>query len=107
MFEAEQELSLLSVEESLALAFRDDSEDLIDPATPEEQAENDIRRLTAWGMTGMLVFLSGPVALSMAAVNLVKGEDFRLNTHVLALTAFVASFSGSGLLSNALSYLPV
>ncbi|TDK51284.1 hypothetical protein [Antarcticimicrobium luteum] len=107
VFEAEQELSLLSVEESLALAFRDDSEDMIDPATPEEQAENDIRRLTAWGMTGMLVFLSGPVALSMAAVNLVKGEDFRLNTHVLALTAFVASFSGSGLLSNALSYLPV
>ena len=109
IYESEQELSLLSQEESLSLAFREEPEEMTDPEarTPEEQAENDIRRLTAWGMTGMLVFLSGPVAASMAAVNLIKGEDFRLNTQVLALTAFVASMTSSGLLANAVSYLPV
>lgn len=108
IYEAEQELSLLSEEESLALAFREEVEEVVEPAaTPEEQAENDIRRLAAWGMTGMLVFLSAPVAASMAAVNLVKGEDFRLNTHVLALTGFVASMTSSGLLANAVSYLPI
>lgn len=109
IYEAEQELSLLSEEESLALAFREEPEEMIAPeaVTPEEQAENDIRRLTAWGMTGMLVFLSGPVAASMAAVNLIKGEDFRLNTQVLALTGFVVSMSSSGLLASAMSYLPI
>ena len=108
IYEAEQEMSRLSEEESLALAFREEPEDLIDPElTPEEEAENDIRRLTAWGMTGMLVFLSGPVAASMAAVNLIKGEDFRLNTQVLALTGFVVSMSSSGLLASAMSYLPI
>jgi len=101
-------LHLMSPEESLALAFREDEpHDIVAPVAAEEQAENDIRRLAAWGMTGMLVFLSAPVAASMAAVNLVKGEDFRLNTHVLALTGFIASMSGSGLLANAVAYLPI
>ncbi|MDX2482772.1 MAG: hypothetical protein QNK42_03850 [Pseudodonghicola sp.] len=107
VFDNQIGISLIGEEESLALAFRDDMADMITPVTPEQKAETDIRRLTTWGMTGMLVFLSGPVALSMAAINLVKGEDFRLNTHVLALTAFVASTSGSGLLANAMSYLPL
>ncbi|MDF1718709.1 MAG: hypothetical protein P1U75_18885 [Antarcticimicrobium sp.] len=107
--EMDDRLIRIGEEDSLALVFREDEEiDLIDIATtPEEKAENDIRRLAAWGMTGMLVFLSGPVAVSMAAINLAKGEDFRLNTHVLALTAFIVSVSSSGLLATAVNALPI
>lgn len=98
----------LNEEEVLALAFRTEPRpDEVDGLSSEEQPENDIRRLTAWGMTGMLVFMSGPVAASMAAVNLLKGEDFRLNTHVLALTGFVSMMHGSGALASMTSYLPI
>lgn len=109
-FEIEMEDGLVQIgeEESLALIFRDDEEaDLIDTLSPEEEAENDIRRLATWGMTGMLIFLSAPVAASMAAINLTKGEDFRLNTHVLALTGFIVSLSSSGILASAVSALPI
>ncbi len=43
----------------------------------------------------------------MAAINLTKGEDFRLNTHVLALTGFIVSLSSSGILASAVSALPI
>ncbi|MEY8837943.1 hypothetical protein AB9K41_02770 [Cribrihabitans sp. XS_ASV171] len=96
----------LTDEEALALAFRATPHpNEVDAQNPEEQAENDIRRLTAWGMTGMLCFLSAPVAASMAVVNLVRGEDFRLNTQVLALTGAVATVASSGMLGNMLSFL--
>lgn len=67
--------------------------------------QSDIRRLAIWGMTGMLAFLSTPVAISMATVNLVRGEDFRLNTHVLSLTGFVFTFDSTGALANAVAQL--
>lgn len=106
--DSEPDMIVLTEEEALALAFRgNENVDQIDSPPREEQAENDIRRLTAWGMTGMLVFLSGPVAVSMAAVNLVKGEDFRLNTHVLALTGFVAMMNGTGAMAEVVSLLPI
>jgi len=98
----------LTDEETLALAYRfcprpEDKEAI----TPEELAQNDIRRLAAWGMTGMVAFLSAPVALSLAAVNLAKGEDFRLNTHVLSLTGLLVMLQSTGALASAVSYLPL
>ncbi|MEX0338386.1 MAG: hypothetical protein AB3N11_05025 [Arenibacterium sp.] len=76
--------------------------------TPEDTEEpNDVQRLTVWAMTGMIAFLSAPVAASMAAVNLLRGEDFRLNTHVLALTAFVVTMHSSGALDKAVEKLPL
>jgi hypothetical protein len=98
----------LTDQESLALAYRftPDAEDF-DAITPEEQAQNDIRRLATWGMTGMVAFLSAPVALSMAAVNLVRGEDFRLNTNVLSLTGLLVMLQSTGALASAVSYLPL
>lgn len=98
----------LSQEETLALAYRfcrrPDKTDA--PASPEE-AQNDIRRLATWGLTGMVAFLSAPVALSMAAVNLIKGEDFRLNTNVLSLTGLVFMLQSTGAMASAMSYLPL
>jgi hypothetical protein len=95
----------LTDEEMLALAFRDEPR-------PDEYAfgddvPSDVRRLATWGMTGMLAFLSTPVALSVAAVNLVRGEDFRLNTQVLALTGCVIAMHSSGFLSTAVNALPL
>lgn len=96
---------------ALAEVFRGDQKSTIneDAAGPDcaEKAENDIRRLTAWGMTGMVTLVSGPVGLSLAAVNLIKGEDFRLNTHVLALTAFLGVTTSTGAMAQVVSYLPL
>ncbi len=84
----------LSDEQLLSIAFRTDPEPAPE-ALPGEKAPNDddrpsdILRLTSWGMTGALASISGPVALSMAAVNLIRGEDFRLNTQVLSLTTAI------------------
>jgi len=58
-------------------------------------------------MTGMMVFLSTPVAASMAAVNLIRGEDFRMNTQVLSLTGLLVSLQSSGALASAVSYIPM
>lgn len=84
----------LSDEQLLSIAFR------IDPETPsnaehdqspanEDERPSDILRLTSWGMTGAVASISAPVAISLAAVNLIRGEDFRLNTQVLAFTTAI------------------
>ncbi len=97
-----------SEQETLAFAYRFNAhQDPIDVETPVEQAESDIRRLAVWGMTGMVGFLSAPVALSMAAVNLARGEDLRLNTNVLSLTGLLVMLQSSGALASAVSYLPL
>ncbi len=81
----------LSDDQLLSIAFRTDPEPNLLADTPETQIEDDDRpsdilRLTSWGMTGALASVSMPVAVSMAAVNLIRGEDFRLNTQVLAFS---------------------
>ena len=95
----------LSEEERLALAFRETPRpDELDPEA--EEPASDIRRLATWGLTGMLAFLSTPVAASVAAVNLIRGEDLRLNTHVLSLTGLLVMLQSSGALASAVNYLP-
>ncbi|MEX0285810.1 MAG: hypothetical protein AB3N23_14475 [Paracoccaceae bacterium] len=77
-----------------------------DPTQLDEIAQddnNDIRRLATWGMTGVVTCLSGPVGLSMAAVNLLRGEDFRLNTQVLSLTGFLCVTSSTGVMAQIVS----
>ena len=39
-------------------------------------ADSYVRRLAIWWLTGVVVCLPGPVGLSMAVVNLMRGEDF-------------------------------
>lgn len=95
----------LSDEEALAMAFREGNRP--DELDGTERGDSDIRRLATWGMTGTLAFVCAPVALSMAAVNLVRGEDLRLNTHVMSLTGFVAVAESSGALASAVALLPI
>ena len=98
----------LTEEEALALAFR--TEPRPDEVSSEEvqaEAENDIRRLASWGMTGVVAFLSAPVAVSLAAVNLARGEDFRLNTQVLTYTGFLTVLHSSGAMAGVIRMLPM
>lgn len=97
----------LSDEESLAMAFREHPHPKeLGPDAFDTEPPNDVRRLAAWGMTGMMVFLSAPVAASMAAVNIARGEDFRLNTHVLSLTGFLVVLQSSGALASVVNAIP-
>ncbi len=93
----------MSPELELSLAFRSDQQE----AEAGDEAENDIRRLAAWGMTGVVAMMSGPVGLSMAAVNLLRGEDFRLNTQVLALTGFFGFVTTGSAVADVLALLPL
>lgn len=98
----------LSDEEALALAFRcDPRPDQIDGQSKIEKAQSDIQRLTSWGITGCLAFVAAPVAVSLAAVNLIRGEDFRLNTQVLSLTAALVMLQTQGALADIVSFIPV
>lgn len=95
----------LTDEETLALAFRETPHpEELDPEALKPAS--DVQRLATWGMTGMLAFLSAPVAASVAAVNLIRGEDLRLNTHVLSLTGLLVVLQSSGALASAVGYLP-
>ncbi|SDW27053.1 hypothetical protein SAMN05444358_101368 [Ruegeria halocynthiae] len=84
----------LSDDQLLSIAFRTETE-IPKPAAVLQKTEDgedrpsDILRLTSWGMTGAIASISTPIALSLAAVNLIRGEDFRLNTQVLSFTAAI------------------
>lgn len=94
----------MTEEERLALAFREDPHP--DEVVPGEEAQESSQlRLASWAMTGMVASVSAPVALSLAAVNLVRGENFRLNTQVLSLSAFVAFMHSSGAASAMVSVI--
>ena len=90
-----ESVSDLTEEQRIAIRLRADSFAI--PPTRAEKARNDIQRLTAWAMTGCVATVSLPVAASLAAVNLIRGEDFRLNTQVLSFTALVGTVSGFGI----------
>ena len=91
----------LSDDQLLSIAFRTDQTDQqahapIEPTTDEDEKPSDILRLTSWGLTGAVASMSAPIALSLAAVNLIRGEDFRLNTQVLAFTVAIVTLNSSG-----------
>lgn len=98
----------ISEQKALSLAFRlEEFTDEFDTEYYEGEPENNVRRMASWGMTGMLFFVSAPIAVSMAAVNLIKGEDFRLNTQVLSLSGFLVAMESTGAIAEVVSYLPV
>lgn len=100
---------LIDQQEAVAHAFRRGAgeDPLADADAEDETPDSDIRRLATWGMTGVVVCLSAPVGASMAAVNLLRGEDFRLNTQVLALTGFLGVATSTSAMAQVVSYLPV
>ncbi|WP_254430420.1 MULTISPECIES: hypothetical protein [unclassified Ruegeria] len=98
----------LTDDQLLSIAFRTEpvdgegSEQVLVTCAPEEQP-SDILRLSSWGMTGAIASVSAPIALSLAAVNLIRGEDFRLNTQVVALTVALFGLNTSGAIAGVTS----
>ncbi len=92
----------LTDDQLLSIAFRAEAEFEPGEAQADEDLEtpSDIQRLTSWGMTGVVASLSLPVALSMVAVNLIKGEDFRLNTQVLSYTSAIVVLQSTGAMAG-------
>ncbi len=90
----------LSDEQLLSIAFRtettEQTSDRDDTLPLDHDQPSDMLRLTSWGLTGAVASVSVPIAASMAAVNLIRGEDFRLNTQVLAYTVAISALSTSG-----------
>ena len=98
----------LSEEDAIALVFRSEPGDDEQPVPFRlHYQQGDIWRLGSWVLTGAVAVLSGPVGLSLAAVNLIKGEDFRLNTQVCSLTGMLVVLQSSGALAGAVSKLPL
>lgn len=97
----------LSDEQLLSIAFRTEPDTLPAQGTDsdEDDGPSDILRLTSWGMTGVVASVSAPVAISMAAVNLIRGEDFRLNTQVLAFTAAIFGLNSSQAIADVVQVL--
>nr|WP_170533028.1 hypothetical protein [Ruegeria atlantica] len=95
----------LSDEQLLSIAFR--TEPIEQPTDRDEDTPpldhdkpSDILRLSSWGLTGAVASVSVPIAVSLAAVNLIKGEDFRLNTQVLAYSVAISALSTSGAIAG-------
>ena len=99
----------LTDEQLLSIAFRTETDE--QPTDQEEtppldhEKPSDILRLSSWGLTGAVASVSVPIAVSVAAVNLIRGEDFRLNTQVLAYTVAISALSTSGAVAGVVNAL--
>nr|WP_245218019.1 hypothetical protein [Ruegeria sp. HKCCE3926] len=95
----------LTDEQLLSIAFRSDEADLptrkdAGASIADDDKPSDILRLSSWCLTGVLASISAPIAVSMAAVNLIRGEDFRLNTQVLVFTFAIVALNASNALAD-------
>jgi hypothetical protein len=71
------------------------------------QRTGDIERLGAWVLTGGAATICLPVAASLSVINLLKGEDFRLNTQMLSLSGLGVVLNGNGAFAQVLDALPI
>ena len=62
-------------------------------------------RITTWIMTAMLGFFSWPVAAFMVVYNALRGEDFRLSAHTLAVAGAFGVLNASGATAQTLNML--
>ena len=102
----------LSDEQLLSIAFRTETENPAptkdtDSIADDIERPSDILRLTSWGMTGAVASVSAPIAISLAAVNLIRGEDFRLNTQVLAFTSAIFGLHSTNAFAEVASVLGI
>lgn len=70
------------------------------------QRTADIERLGSWVLTGGAAMICLPVAASLSVVNLLKGEDFRLNTQMLTLAGLGVVLNGNGAFAQVLDLFP-
>ena len=53
-------------------------------------------RLATWAINASVAVFAPPVGASLAVYNLLRGEDFRLNAHAMALTGLFLALAASG-----------
>lgn len=89
---------------ALAQAYR------IPTAKDEPDAENDtpsdVLRLATWAISGVIAFIALPVAITLFIINLLRGEDFRLNAQALSVTGLLVVLQAQGALANVLALWP-
>lgn len=57
-------------------------------------------RLATWTVNAAVAILAPPVGASLAVYNLMRGEDFRLSAHALALTGTFLALGASGMMPS-------
>lgn len=75
-------------------------------AAAEIEGPRDLsERFLCWGMTGFTALVFAPMAVVMAVVNLMNGEDFRRNAHALTVTFALIALTSGGALAGAIQLL--
>ncbi|WP_273522672.1 hypothetical protein [Rhodosalinus sediminis] len=71
------------------------------PASDADDAAMPIEaRLATWTVNASVAILAPPVGASLAVYNLMRGEDFRLSAHALALTGTFLALGASGMMPS-------
>lgn len=73
---------------------------------PEEHQETSLPlRLATWVMVPTLAFFFFPVAILLTFANVVRGEDFRLAAHTMALTGLMMVLNSTGALAETMTMI--
>lgn len=73
-------------------------------ARPDDERDLS-ERLICWGMTFFAALIFAPLAVAMAFVNVIRGEDFRRNAHALTMTFALIALTSGGALAGAFQLL--
>jgi len=69
-------------------------------------SDSDLERLGAWAITGVLAFVAMPLAVTLTAINLTKGENLRMACHAAGVVALLVALKGDGAWAQVLTALP-
>ena len=74
-------------------------------AVEEDQETSLPLRLATWVMVPTLAFFFFPVAILLTFANVVRGEDFRLAAHTMALTGLMMVLNSTGALADTMTMI--
>ena len=89
---------------ALAQAYRIPTAE--DAPVADDDTPSDALRLATWAISGVIAFIALPVAVSLFIINLLRGEDFRLNTQALSITGLMVVLQANGALADVIALLP-
>lgn len=98
--DAEDKSIRVNLEKGLAKVFRKSEVEAV------EGEPDAMSNATAWVMTGTTALISGPAGLALAAANLRRGGDVRMNLQIMALSALFVTVLGDGAFAATLPDLP-
>ena len=89
---------------ALAQAYRIPTKE--DEPVADSDTPSDVLRLATWAISGVIAFIALPVAITLIIINLLRGEDFRLNAQALSVTGLLVVLQANGALADVISLLP-